>query len=65
MSSKPHIFKDRDIKRVVKAVRASGEHIARVEVDPRTGKIAVVTGKFGDDTNAAVDEVSDDLRRLI
>jgi hypothetical protein len=45
MSNKPHVYKDRDIKRIVKAVRASGEHVARVEVDPHTGKIAIITGK--------------------
>ena len=45
MSNKPHVYKDRDIKRIVKAVRASGERVARVEVDPRTGKIAIITGK--------------------
>ena len=45
MSNKPHVYKDRDIKRIVKAVRASGEHVARVEVDPHTGRIAIVTGE--------------------
>jgi hypothetical protein len=65
MANQPHTFKDRDIKRVIKAVRATGEHVARVELDPYTGKIAVITGKPGDHTNAAADEVCEDLRKLI
>ena len=43
MGNAVHAFKDRDIKRIIRAVRASGERIARIEVDPNTGKICVIT----------------------
>jgi hypothetical protein len=46
-SNKPHVFKDRDVRRLVKAVRATGEHVARIEVDPYTDEVAVVTRKPG------------------
>jgi hypothetical protein len=42
MSNKPHAFKDRDVKRLLKVARDSGFDIARLEVNPRTGAIALV-----------------------
>ena len=38
-------FKVMDIKRAVYAVRSSGVEIARVEIEPGSGKITVVAGK--------------------
>jgi hypothetical protein len=44
MSRGPYSFKQRDMTRAVRAVRAAGVEVARVEVD-KAGKIIVVTGK--------------------
>jgi hypothetical protein len=38
-------FKKTDATRAVKAALASGLSVARVEVDPHTGKIAVIVGE--------------------
>jgi hypothetical protein len=45
MANQVHKFKDRDIQRVIKAVRSAGLDPAVVEVDPHTGKITVFGGK--------------------
>lgn len=38
-----HKFKDRDIRRIIKSVEAStGRSAQRVEVDPGTGRVAVI-----------------------
>jgi hypothetical protein len=42
MVNKPHVFRDRDIKRVVKAVKAAGVVPTAIEVEPKSGKIRVV-----------------------
>lgn len=42
---KPASFKVMDIKRAVYAVKSSGVDIARVEIEPGSGKITVVVGK--------------------
>jgi hypothetical protein len=47
MANATHAFKDRDVKRVIKASRAAGLDPASVEVDPTTGKITVYAGKSG------------------
>ena len=45
MVNRPHIFKDRDIKRIVKSIEVStGQKARRVEVDPRTGWVVVEVG---------------------
>jgi hypothetical protein len=44
MSRGPHIFKQTDVTRAVKAVVAAGVEVARVEVD-KEGRIVVVAGK--------------------
>lgn len=46
-------FRRSDLTRAVKAVKAAGEEIARVEIDPY-GKIVIITGK-GTDTRQAND----------
>ncbi len=44
MSRAPCTFRQSDLTRAVKAVRAAGENVARVEVDS-TGKIVIIVGK--------------------
>ena len=40
-------FRERDIRRVIKAARGAGLELAGVEVDTHTGKITVLAGKSG------------------
>jgi uncharacterized LabA/DUF88 family protein len=58
----PHKFKDRDIKRVVKAARAAGIDVARVEVNPRTGAIAAIARQA--DESAAANPWLDELAKM-
>ncbi len=44
MSRRPCTFRETDVKRAVKAVRAAGVEIARVEIQ-KDGRIIVVSGK--------------------
>ena len=53
MSRGPATFRQRDLTAAVKAMRAAGCEVARVEIG-KDGKIIVVTGK------AIVDGASDD-----
>jgi hypothetical protein len=43
MARTPSIFRQRDLTRAVRAVRAAGVEVARVEID-KEGTIAIVTG---------------------
>jgi hypothetical protein len=43
MSRAPATFRKADLRRAVEAVVAAGQTVARVEVDPATGRIVVVT----------------------
>jgi hypothetical protein len=55
-------FKQADVERAIKAVRATGEKVVRVEIDPH-GKIVVVTT-----TEAACparDDMSDEEKRWL
>jgi hypothetical protein len=52
MARAPCSFRQRDVKAALKAVVAGGCEVARVEIDPATGKIVVVIGK----STAAADE---------
>jgi hypothetical protein len=36
-------FRERDVSRAVRAVRATGEQIDRTEINPKTGVITVVS----------------------
>jgi hypothetical protein len=46
MSRGPTSFKQRDVMRLLKAARAAGVEVSRVEVD-KSGKIALITAKTG------------------
>jgi len=50
MSRAPCTFRQSDLTRAVKAVKAAGENVARVEVDS-AGKIVVVTVRPEDAAN--------------
>ena len=41
-------FKDRDVRRLIKAVRAEGFNPSAVEVDVKTGRIRVISGDPND-----------------
>ena len=43
MSRAPQTFQQRDLTRLLKAARAAGEDVARVEIEP--GKIALLLGE--------------------
>ena len=43
MSRRPCTFRETDVKRAVRAVRAAGIEIAGVEIEPGTGKITITT----------------------
>lgn len=45
MANMLHKFKDRDVRRVIKAARSAGLEPTGVEVNPVTGSIKVITGK--------------------
>jgi hypothetical protein len=66
MSRARHNFKLNDTTRLIRATVAAGHHVARVEHDPRTGRISVVTGaaegaadgaKNGGEWDAAIEEL--------
>jgi hypothetical protein len=42
MTNRPHVFKDSDIKRIVKSARAAGLNPTTVEVDLRTALVRVL-----------------------
>jgi hypothetical protein len=54
--NKLHKFKDRDVKRVIKAARSAGLEPTGVEVNPVTGAIRVITGKSAAEQNNALDQ---------
>jgi hypothetical protein len=37
-------FRKTDVRRAVEAAEQAGAHVARIEIDPGTGKISLVTG---------------------
>jgi hypothetical protein len=51
---KPLPFRQREVARAIKSVRSCGLPITAVDIDPRTGKITVVTGSptTGDDSKS-------------
>ena len=42
MGNMPHVYRDRDIKRVIKAARDAGIEPGGVKVNPKTGEITVL-----------------------
>jgi hypothetical protein len=50
----PARFREREVSRLLRAARAAGENIARIEVD-ETGKVAVIIGKPGEAKDATED----------
>jgi hypothetical protein len=57
VGSVPHAFKDRDIRRLVKATEAAtGRKVVDVSVNPKTGEIKVVTAKSGEVSGAPSNE---------
>ena len=42
MKRRPCAFKQRDIARAVRGAEAAGVEIARVDIEPMTGKISIV-----------------------
>ena len=55
MARNPATFKEADLTRALKAVRKSGVSIARVEIDPKTGKIVLISGDAREASDEAVD----------
>jgi hypothetical protein len=47
MTRSPTTFTQSAVTRCLKAAKAAGIDLCRVEVDPATGKIVMVTGKPG------------------
>jgi hypothetical protein len=47
-----HRFRDRDVKRVIRASQMAGIEIGAVEVDPRTGRITIIPSKSRDDESS-------------
>jgi len=53
------VFKDRDVRRLIKAVRAEGLNPTAVEVDVRAGLIRVISGNHdstGNDLDSWLEE---------
>jgi len=55
MPNTTHAFRDRDVKRVIKASRAAGVEIDAIEVEPKTGLIRIIAGRprIGDQSGTA------------
>jgi hypothetical protein len=62
VANMPHKFKDRDVRRVIKAARAAGIDVARVEVNPHTGQIAAIARQPGE--SAAANPWDEELARM-
>ena len=58
MTNQVHIFKDRDIRRLVKAVRSAGLNPAAVEVDVKTGRIKVIGGSPATDNAVEIENMT-------
>jgi hypothetical protein len=63
MSRVAQTFRQSDVVRAVKALRAAGEAVARVEID-RDGKIVVIVGDPAKPTSSGPDEVDRYFERL-
>lgn len=64
MANQIHAYKDRDIRRIVKAARSAGLDPVAVEVDPKTGKIRVIGSERNADGDVNFfDQEAERLRR--
>jgi hypothetical protein len=50
---RPLPFRERDISRMVRAIRSSGEQVDQVIVDPKSGTITVNVKRAADDGDQA------------
>jgi hypothetical protein len=60
--SKPAAFTQGDIVRVLKAAKAAGETVRRLEIDRGTGNIVAEFGERGEDAGVADDEWMREIR---
>ena len=60
MARTPSTFRQADVTRAVRAVRAAGVGIAQVEID-KSGKIVIVTGKPREPAIVALDDLDQEL----
>jgi hypothetical protein len=49
----PMRFKQSEVERGIRGVQSRGLPISRVEIDPQTGRISIVTGKPHTDDNSS------------
>jgi hypothetical protein len=61
----PHKFKDRDVRRAIKAVLATGHPLDHVEVDPNTGVITVFVARQAGEAQAEARASADDTPEVI
>lgn len=52
MSRRPSTFRQSDLTRALKGLKAAGEQVARVEIDS-AGRIVIITGRDGPDVRQA------------
>jgi hypothetical protein len=55
MARSSSAFRQGDVTRALRAARAAGVNITRVEIEPATGKIVIVTGGAPTDTEQVSD----------
>jgi hypothetical protein len=58
VTNQVHVFKDRDVQRVIKAARSAGLNPAAVEVDVTTGRIKVIGGSPATDKAAEIENMT-------
>jgi hypothetical protein len=63
MSRGARTFRQADVTRAVRAVRAAGEQVARVEVD-RDGKIVVIVGN-GNENGSSGPQMPGQLPKIV
>jgi hypothetical protein len=57
MAKRPNPFRQADLQRALRAAKASGLEVARVEIDPATGKIVMMTDtEAGQQTRGPLDQ---------
>jgi hypothetical protein len=55
MPRSPCSFRETDVRRAIKAARSSGLDIARLEIEPVTGKISIMTSSSSGAEKADLD----------